>query len=174
MNKITLTVTTLHPFQKAVKKLFLSVLKDYCLRFDVKVKEAKWDIWIAFVAYDPSVHEQGMTIYGENNRILIQVRDPFLEDHEPQLYTNLQFLQIICHEFVHACQHMTGRKGIKVKYKVVDPLVNDAYFFDPMEIEARVLEQFYCSLFAEKMFLKQIKVVENYDSDLRCGVKRTS
>ena len=92
----------------------------------------------------------GMTIWHDNdkNKMLIQVRDPFLNDWENNYYVLQQFLCIMCHEFVHACQHLTGRDNIKSpKIKHDKSSDREAYFFDPTEIEARMLEVPYMCMY---------------------------
>jgi hypothetical protein len=58
----------------------------------------------------------------------------------------------MCHEFVHACQNLTGRKGFKVKGLTYDKTSErEVYYFDPEEMEARMLEGPYSELYAQDL-----------------------
>ena len=143
------------PFaEDKITKVFFNILEDYCNRFSVKVKNIKFKISVACVEYDDADKDMGVTICGEDNpgRILVQIRDPFLSDWENNYFTKQLFLYIMCHEFVHVCQHLTGRDGFRVpKLKYDKESDREAYFFDPCEVEARVFEHFYTVMYAEKL-----------------------
>jgi hypothetical protein len=165
---IKIYTASLTPFQKELKKLFLKILEDYCNRFKVEIKDGRYKVSICTVEYQNHtvMSEMGLTAYGEDNNILVQVRDPYMEGMESSPYVDLKFLEILCHELVHVCQFMTGRKGIKIKGKL-DKSDEEEYFFDPQEIEARVLESFYTSRFAAKLFLKQKPEVPDDGDNIR-------
>jgi len=138
-----------------VYDLFNLMLKDYCKRFNVKVSKEPWHVGVAFVNLN-GYEEPGCTMLVENNTILVQVKDPFLDDQLPGNYpfTNAKYIEIICHEFVHVCQTLTGRKGLDltVKHNKKDKL--EKYYFDPEEMEARLLESFYANLIAYPLLME--------------------
>lgn len=143
------------PFaEKEIAKILFDIIDDYCKRFNVKVKEEKFKVNVACIEYDENDKDMGVTICDENykGRILVQIRDPFLSEWENNYFTKQLFLYIMCHEFVHVCQHLTGRDGFKVpKLKYDKDSDRESYFFDPGEVEARVFEHFYTVMYAEKL-----------------------
>ena len=146
---LKIKVATLHDCEKEVKKMFINVLNDYCDRFKVVVDDEVKEILICIVNYDDNADSAGLTCYAEEGKkILIQVRDPFLSGWEDNPYTMYKFVSILAHEMVHACQKLTGRKGIKVSNLKYDK-TNDAeaYFFAPDELEARLFEAPYASMY---------------------------
>jgi len=152
--KIKVEVACLPASEEKVAKVLFDILEDYTKRFDVKARDKEFKISIACVEYDDDTRDMGMTIYGEedNGRILVQIRDPFLSEWENNYFTSQLFLYIMCHEFVHVCQHVTGRDGFKIpKIKYDKESSREAYFFDPCEVEARVFEHFYTVMYAEKL-----------------------
>jgi len=156
MNKyknLKITVVCLPDSKREIKKLFLNIVDDYCKRFNVQVTDKVVHIDIALVEYPEESSSQGVTAYSEEeSRIFIQVRDPFLNDWEDNPYTMLKFCDILCHEFVHAAQSLTGRAGFKVKGLKFDKLnETEAYLFDPEEMEARMLELPYTTLYAKDL-----------------------
>jgi hypothetical protein len=153
---IKVEVSCIPDLEKQIKQVFFDCLKDYSERFKAPVTTEKVKIQICFIEYpDPYDYDletgtsNGLTVWQEgSNKILIQVRDPFLNDWENNFYVMQQFLAIMCHEFVHACQHLTGRDDIKLP-KVPHDKKNDkeSYFFSPTEIEARMLEVPYMCMY---------------------------
>jgi len=153
---IKVKVCTLHDCEKEVKKLFFNIVADYCERFSVSLLHEDFKVDICIVEYSPEANSSGLTCYAQEgddqNKILIQVRDPFLSGWEGNDYTMDKFINVLCHEMVHACQRMTGRKGIKVKGLIHDKTSeSESYFFDPSEIEARLLEAPYTALYGHEM-----------------------
>jgi len=151
---VQVEVACLPAAEENVAKVFFNILDDYCKRFNVKVTEEKYKVSIACVEYADDDHEMGMTIHGEDQagRILVQIRDPYLSDWENNYFTKQLFLYIMCHEFVHVCQHLTGRDGFKVPKCTYDKESSrESYFFDPCEVEARVFEHFYTVMYADKL-----------------------
>jgi len=151
---VQVEVACLPAAEDRVAKVFFNILADYCSRFNVKVTEEKYKISIACVEYADDNEEMGMTIHGEDNqgRILVQIRDPYLSDWENNYFTKQLFLYIMCHEFVHVCQHLTKRDGFRVpKCSYDKESSREAYFFDPCEVEARVFEHFYTVMYADKL-----------------------
>jgi len=151
---VQVEVACLPACEKNVAKVFFNILEDYCGRFNAKVGEREFKVSVACIEYPEDTEEMGMTIHGDSDtgRILVQIRDPFLHDWEPNYFTKQLFLYIMCHEFVHVCQHLTGRDGFKVPkltYNKESP--RESYFFDPCEVEARVLEHPYTALYADKL-----------------------
>ncbi len=160
MKNIKVHVACVPDFEKQIKQVFLDCLVDYSKRFNAPITTDKVNVHICFIEYpDPYTTESddglshGLTIYQTDpKKVLIQVRDPFLNDWEDNFYVVQQFLCIMCHEFVHACQHLTGRsdpKGYKIKFDKADS--RERYMFDPAEIEARLLEVPYFSMYCQKL-----------------------
>jgi hypothetical protein len=151
---IKVRVASLHDCEKEIKKMFHNILADYCERFGVTVTNTKVkEIIFCLVHYDDAAMSAGLTCYADDGaKILIQLRDPFLSDWEGNPYTMTKFVGILAHEIVHACQHLTGRKGIKINNLKYDKTkTEEAYFFSPDEIEARIFEDPYASLYGQDL-----------------------
>jgi hypothetical protein len=152
MNKfpnIKVEVACLPNCEGTIRKIFLQILEDYCLRFNVLPQTRKIKVQICLVEYDEETLSSGLTSYNEDEgRILIQTRDPFMSDWEPNFYTMHKFVCIMCHEFVHGCQYITEREGFDIHHNwLSEESGEEEYFFDPAEMEARTLEAFYTSKF---------------------------
>jgi len=150
---IKVTVVCLPNVEKDIKKVFFEILDDYTKRFNVKVTDKAIKVHVCLVDYPEESSSAGLTSYAEDeNKILIQMRDPWLSNWEDNPYMVQKFCEILCHEFVHACQNLTGRKGFKVKGMIVDKENSlEPYWFDPEEMEARMLEMPYAMLYAQKI-----------------------
>jgi hypothetical protein len=151
---VKIEIACLPASEEDIAKVFYNILDDYCKRFNVKLKEKDYKISVACIEYADDNEEMGMTIHGEddNGRVLVQIRDPFLSEWENNFFTKQLFLYIMCHEFVHVCQYLTGRDGFKVPKCLYDKESSrESYFFDPCEVEARVLEHFYTVMYADKL-----------------------
>jgi len=148
---IKLTVSCLPNCEAEIKTMFYKILEDYCKRFTVKVTERKLKLSICLVEYDAESQSEGLTtICDDEDKILIQLRDPFMNDWEPNPYTIAMFLTVLAHEMIHACQFITGRTGFKIPKFVWDKNdYREQYYFDPMEVEARVLEAPYAQLYGK-------------------------
>jgi len=153
MTKFKIQVSCLPACERGVKKLVFDILADYCERFSVLCLEGKFLINICFIEYGETSDKSGCTYFvEEQNKIHIQLRDPMLNDWESNPYTMNTFMNVLCHEIVHACQHLTGRNGFKIPQLTYDSEdEGEEYFFDPAEIEARVLADFYRDKFANKL-----------------------
>jgi hypothetical protein len=147
-----------------IEEMLALILKDYCKRFKVKVLKEPFYIGVAFVNLRDA-SEPGCTILTDDNRILVQVKDPYLDEEmkEPYTFINTKYMEIMCHEFVHVCQTLTGRKGIdlQISHNKKDKL--EKYFFDPEEMEARLLESFYANVYAFPLLMEN----SNETSDIR-------
>jgi hypothetical protein len=149
-NKITISTAFLAPIDKLVKDLFIGIYHDYHKRFKLKVKNKKIHVAVCGIEEGTTKdHNQlGITI-STDDRILIQVRDPSLEDSPENLthcYVTVKFTEVLCHEMTHAMQTITGRKPKefgKIRHKKNN--TGESYFFDQYEVEARILESFYAS-----------------------------
>lgn len=147
---ITVQVACLPDEGKVIEQLFFDCLADYSKRFNAPISKEKFEVFICLIEYEESTSSQGLTSHEmpDGKRILIQLRDPLLNDWELNQYTMDKFINILCHEVVHACQHICNRKGITVRSLQVNK--NDErekYFFDPIEMEARLLEAPYSSFY---------------------------
>jgi hypothetical protein len=135
--------------EQEIEDIFYAILDDYCDRFNVKPDGNKWQVNIFFAEQEGESLFRGVHIIeAGSNKINLQIRDPLLSEWEDNFFTVLMMVETMCHEMVHACQTITGRKGIKLtKTKVNKKDDEEKYFFDPFEVEARVLEGFYTSRF---------------------------
>jgi hypothetical protein len=151
---IKVQVACLPNCEKQIKGMFLNILADYSKRFNAPVTTEKFQISICLVEYDEESNSEGLTIRVETeNKILIQLRDPFMNDWEGNPYMVSRFVGILCHEMVHACQHLTGRKGFKIPKITYDKASEqECYYFDPMEVEARVFESPYAELYGKVLY----------------------
>jgi len=161
-SNITVSIAFLEPVEEELQELLALIVKDYCRRFKAKITKNKVHISIAGIENSRAGPGTpiGMTIANydnagkEVNRILVQIRDPYLDDDvsSKHIYILFCFLQVICHEFVHVAQHLTGRLNGKTNnfdfIKYTKKRRDERYFFDPDEIEARLLETFYAYRYA--------------------------
>lgn len=153
---VRIEIACLPAAEKNVALVFFNILEDYCKRFNVKVTDEPYKISVACVEYADEDTDMGVTIHGNmvdiEGRILVQIRDPYLSEWENNYFTRQLFLYIMCHEFVHVCQHLTGRDGFKIPKCTYDKeSTRESYFFDPCEVEARVLEHPYTTMYADKL-----------------------
>jgi len=158
--KVSVSVTMLAPGEHQIELLFRLVLDDYLKRFDLEIKE-KYHVGITIIDWSkddlPST-PHGITIEGEGNRILVQVSDPYMDENlEANFYSDIKFMEILCHEMVHACQYITKRMGLRTRIKYDKKSEEEKYFFDPMEIEARLFEAVYASKFATSVMTLPIE-----------------
>jgi hypothetical protein len=151
---IKVKVSSMHKIDKEVAKLFRNILKDYMVRFDVLERGDIKEVYFCFVDLPETGHD-GTAIYEDvGERIVVQIRDPAISDNtgEPSKYAIAKMVQTLCHEIVHVCQRITGRKGFSIpKAKINKSSKDEVYFFDPLEVEARVLEQFYTYTYGSKL-----------------------
>lgn len=161
-SNITVSTAFLAPIDAMVKDLFIGIFFDYLNRFKVKCTKEKTHIAICGIegGTERDARQLGITI-ATDDRLLIQVRDPSLEDTDEELnhmYVTVKFIEVLCHELVHAMQHLTSRSpqsiGLSMRYDKRSD--EEAYFFDPFEMEARVLESFYASTFGGELELASI------------------
>lgn len=147
---VKLSLGFLHSTEKIIRDLFANILHDYCSRFNVEVTKNKVVVVIAGVSdYDDG--SVGVTYEG-NNRYLAHVYDPCLDQGEDTVSNHRlvtwSFITALCHEIVHVMQHLTGRKPEFETYPAKDSEdPEELYFFEPSEIEARILEGFYAAKF---------------------------
>ena len=149
---IKVRVVNLGGNQSYTKKLFDDILSDYVCRKGVEISQEifKIDIVLSLMPGENT----GICVWGHDvNEILIQVAAPWLdEDFEEDAYGNelvmRHFFNTLCHEFVHAAQKLTDNKGTQAKGFTYDPTdKTEEYYFDPLEIEARFLADFYLTKF---------------------------
>jgi hypothetical protein len=161
IDSIEIHVVDSHNWNEVIKTLLQLILIDYCKRFNTKVIRKQNKVSIALVNYssDELMGEIGITYQIENNQILVQVHDPYLDGLDTEHpYVNHIFINTLCHELVHVCQYLTQRgKHLEhtciaseegMLYMNVDSTDTEAYYFDPCEIEARLLADFYMNSFA--------------------------
>ena len=153
-DKVIVNVSAMEDIEFEVEEIFFAILEDYCKRFKVKPINKEIKVHICMVEYPDNTEAQGTTHYDTSqHKILVQMRNPFLSGWEANPFTIRMMLQIMCHEFVHCCQFITGREGLEIKditkYAKTD---RDSYFFDPAEMEARLLESFYAYQFTPLLY----------------------
>jgi len=150
---IKVNVACIPQAEKEIKQLISNVVTDYSKRFNAPITDDKIQIHICLVEYDEKTESQGLTTMSDDcGRILIQVRDPFLNNWESNMYMTSYFLSVLCHEFVHAAQFLCKRKGFVVKGLTYDKKDDfELYCFEPMEMEARMLEYFYAEKYGVKI-----------------------
>jgi hypothetical protein len=148
---IRVTVACLPKAENEVRQVFFDCLNDYSKRFKVPITDKKFVVHICLVEYSEGNVEQGLTIYNDvDNRILIQLRDPLLNDWGTSYYVMDKFINILCHEIVHACQYLCNRKIPKFNRLDYDKKdLREQYFFDPSEMEARMLEAPYTCFYGD-------------------------
>jgi hypothetical protein len=142
---IKITVATHLKCAAAIKKLFHKILLDYCRRFKVKVLPGAWQINVVTAGYAPEDGSEGV-MTRQDNVIIIQLNDPYMTEVPHNDILDFVFVVAMCHEFVHACQQLTGRTGLKLESWRLDDsedVLSEEYFFDPEEIEARILDEMY-------------------------------
>lgn len=150
MKNLKFQIAIMPNCEAAMKRVFLDILADYCYRFNVLPTEKKVTIGICTPEYFTDDGPTGTTfISDDGTKILIQVRDPYMSEWEDSPWVDAQFLNILCHEIIHACQHLTGREGFSMgnaTYDKEDPI--ESYYFEKQEVEARALADFYRHVYA--------------------------
>lgn len=158
---INVVVTCAPPIDNLIRQAFYFVLADYCGRFNTTIKN-KYDVHITLVEpLSKTADTDGLTTTTDS-RILVQVRDPYLEDGIERHFTADHYLQeTLFHELVHACQSLTNRAGIRIKakYDRKDPF--DKYHFDPAEVEARIMQTYYAQKYGKLLLADNLTVKVN-------------
>jgi len=153
---LRVTVNSLSKIEKMTEKLFFDILEDYCTRFKVLPTRKKIDVMICFIEYAADSITSGMVIYEmdkDSRKIIVQIRDPLLNGWELNNFALTKFINIICHEFVHVCQRLTGRNGSPIRGLAYDRKDDqEAYLFAPCEVEARALEAPYTALYGKPFY----------------------
>jgi len=144
----------LHNTDLLVKELFAEICKEYSKRFNLKVTRKKKRIAVTGVPGKEGDDFVGATFESDSS-ILITVYDPSLDQEDDLLtnhrYVNWKFIEALCHEFVHAMQTLTGRVPTPTDLKPIGDDPEELYFFDPFELEARALEDYYAHRFGAKL-----------------------
>lgn len=154
---VRVRVTTTFGKERDYKELFRRIVLDYCKRFKVKVTKGPWDVTIVIADYQGKDDATGQTtVLSDENKIIVQIREPYQDAATPNNDTlNHTFLTLVCHEFVHCCQALTGRQGIRARVLLEGDEDTDnfaSYFFDPEEIEARIMDEYYVRYVPERLF----------------------
>ncbi len=70
----------------------------------------------------------------------------------------VKFVEVLCHEMVHVMQTVCER-DVKETYGVLHDGADEgeSYFFDPYEIEARLLESFYAHSFGKNLITSSME-----------------
>jgi hypothetical protein len=153
LKHIKINVTCIPNCETQIKKVFYQILDHYCKAYSVECTKDKVTVNICFAEYHENDPHAGVTIDApEFKKIHVQIRDPFLNGWEDNMYTMGAFVGVLCHEIIHVCQHLTGRKGFSIprwKFDKGDKV--DEYFFDSYEIEARVLADYYATKYGNAL-----------------------
>ena len=151
-----------------VNEAFNLMLQDYCKRFDVKVRPERETTKIM---YSVVMLGEGQTDglcamdVALGNTMSIQNRCPMLESWAPYRPVLGALVEVMCHEFVHACQGLTGRSGFDITVKRLGT-DGEGYFFDQEEMEARMLASFYSNSVAIKPIQAIIDKYQNAFGDM--------
>lgn len=152
-SNVKLKFTFLHNTERKMRKLFASIMDDYCRRFGVGVTTGRVTALFSGVGEMGDRDFSGVTFEG-NGRYLVSVYDPALDqDSDPSEhhYVAWAFVTSLCHEMVHVMQGITGRIPKIEGFPPMSDEPDELYFFDPFEIEARILEGFYAAMFGEEL-----------------------
>ena len=97
---------------------FNAGLADYCQRFKVQVMPERLESKIKLSLIYAPAGDNGLCAYEPRPQcadvrpnIMIQARCIALSDEGYSSYSVTMFLEVLAHEFVHAYQALTGRKG---------------------------------------------------------------
>jgi hypothetical protein len=162
-DNVTISTAFLAPIDDMVKAIFVGIFHDYCRRF--KADPSKNPVHVAIAGTDSTnpkePYQVGMTtIASDHQRILVEVRDPTLSaaDDTTHLYVAVKFVEVLCHEMVHVMQTVCER-DVKETYGVLHDGADEgeSYFFDPYEIEARLLESFYAHSFGKNLITSSME-----------------
>lgn len=158
--KFKVQVNCILDIEEPINGLFNAILKDYCRRFNVRIKKGRGVTRIMFTAAHGSEAGEGLCAGKVENgpALFIQTNCIALEGWELNRYTVGMFYEVIAHEFVHACQYLTGRSGMTVEGNYAKT-PEEEYYFDQEEVEARVLQAFYCYTDLTRPYLKTISMV---------------
>ena len=133
-----------------ISLLFNAILQDYCERFNTKIADERKNckIMLSLIqgGNDPADMD-GLCAFEpvvRLNTIAIQVRCLLLENVDPSDYAIQHWLEILTHEFVHVCQCLTQRTMKPIEQTLLS-LPNEEYYFDPDEVEARILQAYYAN-----------------------------
>lgn len=158
-----LQVNSIINISAEVSECFNLMLKDYCKRFDVEVKPGRETTKIM---YSLVMLGEGQTDglcamdVSLGNVMAIQNRCPMLESWAPYKSVLGYMVDVMCHEFIHACQGLTGRGGFEIEVKRLGSEAED-YYFDIEEMEARLLASFY----ANSVCLKPVQqIIDKYQN----------
>ena len=126
-----------------VNLLFNAIVNDYCRRFKVKIPKAMQQTKVQICFVPETKNEEGLCAFEDlQHRLMITVQCPLLGDKHVNRELAQMLLQTLCHEIVHACQTLTGRDGFAPDYTKTG-VGDEDYYFEPFEIEARALADFY-------------------------------
>lgn len=148
--KIKVYVNGIVDIEDEINEIFEGVLNDYCNRFKVKVRKDRENSRVMLSLIQGGSGEgdlDGLCAFDKLNKvnnIAMQVRCIILENMEPNDFVMQQWLEIVAHEMVHACQTLTGREMKPIEQTSLGVPTED-YYFDPDEVEARILQSFYAN-----------------------------
>jgi len=136
-----------------MKRLFKNILNDYCKRFNVQVTS---DPILAIFSGVGEMSDRGFSgvTFEGNRRYLVSVYDPSLDqesDPSEHRYVSWSFVTSLCHEMVHILQSITKRFPKIDGFEPTSEDPEENYFFDPFEIEARILEGYYADMFGQEL-----------------------
>lgn len=169
--EFVLQVNSLINIDFEINELFNSILIDYCRRFKTVVKPEKVDtrIMVSLVQGGSSSNDMdGLCVFDSRDKLTtlqIQIRCIVIENMEPNPFAVQHWMEILCHEMVHACQYLTGRVMPKPEM-VPSELQSEDYYFDPDEMEARLLQAPYANAINREATMEiSNKIVECFADD---------
>lgn len=126
-----------------VVEMFHNILTDYCKRFKTEITDEYDRIVFCGIDTGTSKEWKGLTTMADNGTIHVQIQDPWLMHYDCNPFTVQMAVTILAHEMVHVCQYLTDNKGFKSKITYDKMDEDEAYFFDPQEMQAYMLENLY-------------------------------
>ena len=170
--KYEVQVNTIIDCSAEVNEVFNLILADYCKRFNVKVKpnrEATKIMYSVVMLGDCSVDGLCAMDVSLGNVMAIQNRCPVLESWAPYRPVLANLVDVMCHEFIHACQGLTGRSGFDIDIQRFG-IEGEDYYFDLEEMEARLLQSFYANTVALKPVQSIINKYEDAFGDMATAI----
>jgi len=133
-----------------VTELMHNILEDYCRRFRTNITgEHDRIVFCGFDGHNGSW--KGMTTMADNGTIHVQIQDPWLMNYDSNPFTVQFAVTVLVHEMVHVCQFLTNNKGFKAKIPFDKMDDDEAYYFDPTEMQAYMLENLYMTKYGKAL-----------------------
>lgn len=135
-----------------IKKLFTDIFYDYLSRFKVECVRKRVTVYTSsvYTHKDPTAHV-GISV-DKDDEIFVYIGDPYLTatvdgDFNIPDTEHYRFVEVICHEFTHVMQALTGNAGIEIDR--TSDIEEGNYLLDPHELQARAMEMFYTRAYGQ-------------------------